>query len=237
MHTQCSPRLTFTAKAQTLVTSSANFETATNTNFTNYFRTSYDLVDRTDAGTTYTHVQWLNGGASGRVGIGKSISVLPGDKVSIGAYAKYMNLGGVSNTTPFITALAAAFGTSSTATGELGKLYNGLNSYATAVPNGDHPDDDETAPKAFVTILLFDKDYNLVDAAWKQITTVGLQSSPTVKQPPHDYMFKEVTVREPGYAYMFVSNEHPSPQSLPFRGLCASRPKSPRPIFSVLSTS
>jgi hypothetical protein len=184
MHTQCSPRLTFTAKAQTLVTSSANFETATNTNFTNYFRTSYDLVDRTDAGTTYTHVQWLNGGANGRVGVGKSISVLPGDRVSIGAYAKYMNLGSVSNPNAFITNLASAFGTSSTATGELGKLYNGLNSYATAVPNGDHPDDDESAPKAFVTILLF-----------------------------------------------------PSPQSLPFRGLCASRPKSPRPIFSVLSTS
>jgi hypothetical protein len=38
------------------------------------------------------------------------------------------------------------------------------------------------------------KNYNLVDAAWKQMTTVGLQSSPRTKQPPHDYMFKEVTV-------------------------------------------
>ncbi|MEO0133109.1 MAG: RHS repeat-associated core domain-containing protein [candidate division WOR-3 bacterium] len=42
-------------------------------------------------------------------------------------------------------------------------------------------------------------------AAWKQITTTGLQSSPTVKQPPHDYLFREVTVREPGFAYVFVS--------------------------------
>lgn len=223
-------RVTFTAKTQTPVTSTANFEAATNTAFTNYFRTSFDLVDRTDAGTTYTHVQHLNGGVNGRVGVGKSISVLPGDKVSIGAWAKYMNLGSTSNTTSFITALASAFGTSSIATGELGKLYSGLNSYATAVPNGDHPEDDENAPKAFVTILLFDKDYNLVDAAWKQITTVGLQSSPTVKQPPHDYLFKEVTVREPGFAYVFVSNEHPTYVDLYFDDVTVTH--TPSPIVS-----
>jgi RHS repeat-associated protein len=223
-------RVTFTAKTQTAATSTANFEAATNSNFTNYFRTSFDLVDHTDAGTTYTHVQHLNGGVNGRVGIGKSISVLPGDKVSIGAWAKYMNLGTTSNTTSFITALATAFGTSSIATGELGKLYSGLNSYATAVPNGNHPDDDETAPKAFVTILLFDKDYNLVDAAWKQITTVGLQSSPTVKQPPHDYLFKEVTVREPGFAYVFVSNEHPTYVDLYFDDVTVTH--TPSPIVS-----
>ncbi len=223
-------RVTFTAKTQTAAASTANFEAATNTNFTNYFRTSFDLVDRTDAGTTYTHVQHLNGGVNGRVGIGKSISVLPGDKVSIEAHAKYFNAGSTSNTTSFITALATAFGTSSTATGELGKLYSGLNSYATAVPNGNHPDDDETAPKAFVTILLFDKDYNLVDAAWKQITTVGLQSSPTVKQPPHDYLFKEVTVREPGFAYVFVSNEHPTYVDVYFDDVTVTH--TPSPIVS-----
>ncbi|QOI97315.1 MAG: hypothetical protein HRU69_07350 [Flammeovirgaceae bacterium] len=222
--------LTYTAKTQTPLTSTASFETSTNTNFTNYFRTSFDLVDHTDAGTTYTHVQHLNGGVNGRVGVGKSISVLPGDKVSIGAWAKYMNPGSTSNTTSFITALASAFGTSSTATGELGKLYSGLNSYATAVPGGDHPDDDETAPKAFVTILLFDKDYNLMDAAWKQITTVGLQSSPTVKQPPHDYLFKEVTVREPGYAYVFVSNEHPTYVDVYFDDITVTH--TPSPIVS-----
>jgi RHS repeat-associated protein len=125
---------------------------------------------------------------------------------------------------------STAFSTSSTATGELGKLYSGLNSYATAVPNGNHPDDDETAPKAFVTILLFDKDYNLVDAAWKQITTVGLQSSPTVKQPPHDYMFREVTVREPGFAYVFVSNEHPTYVDVYFDDVTVTH--TPSPIVS-----
>jgi hypothetical protein len=102
-------------------------------------------------------------------------------------------------------------------------------SAATALANG-YRNDDETAPKAFVTILLFDKDYNLVDAAWKQITTVGLQSSPTVKQPPHDYLFKEVTVREPGYAYVFVSNEHPTYVDVYFDDVTVTH--TPSPIVS-----
>ncbi|MEO0133106.1 MAG: hypothetical protein ABIK73_09315 [candidate division WOR-3 bacterium] len=67
-------------------------------------------------------------------------------------------------------------------------------------------------------------------AAWKQITTVGLQSSPTVKQPPHDYMFKEVTVREPGFAYVFVSNEHPTYVDVYFDDITVTH--TPSPIVS-----
>lgn len=203
-------RVTFTTKQQTPISVSTNFESEANTEFDNYFRTGFDLVDHTDAGDTYTYVQWLNGGENGRVGVAKAMAVMPGDKVSIGAYAKYKNLTASSNATPLIAALASAFGTYYGAPGELGKVYSGLNSFAGMVPGGDHDEDDESVPKAFVTILLFDKEYNLVDAAWKQITTDGLQSSETVKQPPHDYMYREVTVAEPGFAYVFVSNEHPT---------------------------
>lgn len=227
-------RVTFTTKAQAVVSKTANFESAANTDFTNYFRSGgtsfFDIFDHTDAGTTYTYVQHLNGGVNGRVGVGKSMPVMPGDKVSIGAYAKYLNLSSTANLTPLINSLATAFGTSSGATGELGRLYNGLNSYASMVAGGDHPGDDETAPKAFVTILLFDKDYNLVDAAWKQITTVGLQTNPTVKQPPHDFLFKEVTVAEPGYAYVFISNEHPSYVDIYFDDVTVTH--TPSPIVS-----
>jgi hypothetical protein len=109
------------------------------------------------AGTVYQKVQWLNGGVNGRVGLAKSLAVMPGDQVSITAYAKYMNLGTTANPNTFITSLAAAFGVSSGSTGEALKIYNGLNSYAGTVPGGDHYQDNEGAPKAFVTIIFFDK--------------------------------------------------------------------------------
>ncbi|HTF16981.1 MAG TPA: RHS repeat-associated core domain-containing protein, partial [Chryseolinea sp.] len=101
------------------------------------------------------------------------------------------------------------FGVSSGSTGEALKVYNGLNSYAATVPAGDHYADSETVPKAFVTIIFFDKDYNLIDAAWDQVGTPGAQTSATVKQPPHDVMTVTAKAPEAGYAYVFVSNEHP----------------------------
>ena len=201
-------RVTFTAKTQTATNYTTNLEAASDANFLNYTNTTFDLVDHTDAGSTYQKVQWLNGGANGRVGLAKSLQVMPGDEVTISAWAKYMNLGTTANPNAFINSLAAAFGVSSGSTGEALKVYNGLNSYATTVPAGDHYNDNESAPKAFVTIIFFDKDYNLIDAAWDQVTTTGAQTSATVKQPPHDLMSITAKAPEAGYAYVFVSNEH-----------------------------
>ncbi len=56
------------------------------------------------------------------------------------------------------------------------------------------------------------------------------RSTPTVKQPPHDYLFKEVTVREPGFAYVFVSNEHPTYVDLYFDDVTVTH--TPSPIVS-----
>ncbi len=202
-------RVSFTTKPQSTNSVSVNFENGDDGSFENYSSTTYDLVDHTDAGTTYQKVQWLNGGVNGRVGVGTSFSVMPGDEVTISAYAKYRNASGTGNLTSFATALATAFNVSAGSTGDGLKLFNSLNSFAAMVPQGDHQDDDEAAPKAFVTILFFDRNYNFLDAAWDQITTTGLQSSGSVKEPPHDFMSITAKAPEGGYAYVFVSNEHP----------------------------
>ncbi len=225
-------RVTFTTKPQTPVSYFANLETGTANSgenvFGNYTSTTYDLVDHTDeAGTTYQKVQWLNGGASGRVGLTKSLPVMPGDRVSVRAYAKYMNLSTNANPNAFATALASAFGVSSASTGEQLKLYNGLNTYAAEVPGGDHYGDDDLAPKAFVTIILFDRNFNYLSAGWDQITTDGEQVSGTVKEPPHDELFQEVTVHEPGYAYIFISNEHPNYVDVYFDDVTVTQTMSP----------
>jgi RHS repeat-associated protein len=225
-------RVTFTSKTQTTTTVSTNFEGATDSNFQNYSNTTYDLVDHTDAaGTTYQKVQWLNGGVNGRVGVGKSFAVQPGDQISASAYVKYMNVSGTGDANTFIASLANAFGVSSGSTGEQLKLYNGLNSYASSVPSGDHVNDDDTAPKAFVTILFFDKDYNPLDATWDQVSTVGAQTSGTVKQPPHDLVSVTAKAPEAGYAYVFISNEHPTYADVYFDDVSISY--TPSPIVSV----
>ncbi len=203
-------RVTFTSKAQTTTTHTTDFEAASNSNFQNYSNSPFDLFDHTDAGTTYVNSQKLTGAPTSRAGLGKSFSVMPGDQITASAYCKYLDLGNnnVPNTNPLITSLAAAFGVSSGSTGEQLKLYNSLNSYASSVAGGDHYNDDEAPPKVFVTILFFDKDYNFLDAAWDQVSTVGAQTSSSVKQPPHDFLSVTAKAPEAGFAYIFLSNEH-----------------------------
>jgi RHS repeat-associated protein len=223
-------RVTFTTKPQTTATVSTNFEAPTNTDFLNYTSHPYDLVDHTDAGTTYTKVQTLNGGVNGRVGLAKTFSVMPGDEVSISAYCKYMAVGG-SNPNAFVDQLASAFGVSSGSTGEQLKIYNGLSGFALQVPLGNHTNDDDLEPKAFVTILFFDKDYNLIDAAWDQVTNIGEQTSGSLKQPPHDLVSITARAPEAGYAYVFLSNEDPNYVSVYFDD--ASVSYTPSPIVAV----
>lgn len=55
--------------------------------------------------------------------------------------------------------------------------------------------------------MFFDKDYNLLDAAWDQITTAGEQISAEVKEPPHDLLSVTAKAQEAGFAYIFISNE------------------------------
>ncbi|MEJ7646774.1 MAG: RHS repeat-associated core domain-containing protein [Chryseolinea sp.] len=139
--------------------------------------------------------------------------------------------GSTGNPNAFITSLASAFGVGAGSTGEALKIYNRLNSYAAIVPAGDHYQNNKSAPKAFVTILFFDKDYNFIDAAWDQVTTTGAQTSNTVKQPPYDTMSITAKAPEAGYAFVFLSNEHPYYVDVHFDDVTVSH--TPSPIVSV----
>ena len=107
--------------------------------------------------------------------------------------------------TGFATALASAFGVSAASTGEALKAYNGLNNYGGLVAAGT-AHNDNGFPKLFVNILLFDKNYVLIDAAWQQIDG-GEQPVGNATKLPHDYLSAELTAREPGFAYVYFSNE------------------------------
>jgi RHS repeat-associated protein len=206
---QGNTRIVFTSATPSANTTTVNFESATNSNVLNYTRTNFELFDHTDvSGSTYTYSQKLTGASGSQIGVAKTIKVYPGDKVKIEAYAKYYNPSGTaSNITGFALALTGAFGVTSSSTGEALKAYNTLNNYGGIIAAGGSGGSSEH-PKLFVNILLFDKDYNFLDAAWEQIDG-GEQVGATPKAA-HDLMSKEVTVKEAGYAYVFISNENPT---------------------------
>jgi RHS repeat-associated protein len=185
----------------------ANFESAANSNFQNYTRYDFDLFDRTDAGTASTYSQRLTGATNSQVGLAKTYAVFAGDKVKIEAWAKYHNPQSTgSNLTGFAAALTNAFGVSSSSTGEALKAYNTLNDYGGLVAVGT-AHNSNGYPKLFVNILLFDKNYKLLDATWQQIDG-GEQPVGNGTKLPHDYMSAELTAKEAGFAYVYISHEN-----------------------------
>ena len=167
------------------------------------------MFDHTDfAGTTYTHSNFLNGGYNSQVGLSKSIKVYPGDVIHAEVYAKYWNQStNNSNLTAFAAALTAAFGVSASSVGEGIKAYNALNNFGAGIV-AVGGSGNTAGPKAFITVLLYDKNYNFVDVTYKQINPGNVQTGTSTKAA-FDLMTVDKTVVEPGYAFIYISNEDP----------------------------
>jgi RHS repeat-associated protein len=199
---QGNTRVLFTSAAQTAQSVTAGFETANQTteasNFSNYPTGSHINTVAANANTGSNSL-YLNGGYAGQVGVAKSYKVFAGDKVSIQAYAKYNAQSGTSNLSGFATALLSAFNLAAPAAGETGTPSSAINTFG-GVEAGGYGDGttDGTDPKVFVTIVLFDKNYNFLDVSFAQLKTSGAQMSASY------------TVKEQGYAYLYVSNENPT---------------------------
>lgn len=203
---QGNTRVVFTSATPTVQASSTNYETNPGT-FLN-FPTGGNLSSLTlyNRGTgTKSHL--LNGGYNSQVGLAKTFKVYPGDKVKIEAYGKYEENSNTSSAQPLATALLAAWGLSAPAAGEVGTASAALDLWGTVVDGGGQSAD-PTIAKAFVNIIVFDKNYNFVDAAWEQIESSGRQVG-TTPVVPHDYMMSEFNIKEEGYAFVYISNNSP----------------------------
>ena len=123
-------------------------------------------------------------------------------------YAKYWNQStNNSNLTAFASALTAAFGVSTSSVGEGLKAFNALNNFGAGIVAAGGSGN-SSGPKAFITVLLYDKNYNFVDVTYKQINPSNVQTGTSTKAA-FDLMTVDKTVVEPGYAFIYISNEDP----------------------------
>ncbi len=205
---QGNTRVVFSSVPANVQDSKAGMEEVSNDSFQNYptggSRNAVSIYNHT-AGGTYS--QLLNGGNNSQVGLAKSYKVYPGDKVKIEAYAKYANLtSNSSNVSAFASALLNAFLLPAPVGGEIGTASTALNDWGSIVAAGGDGESN-AAPHVSVNIILFDKNYNLVDAAFDQIDAGAEQVgvSPVIS---HDYLTKEYTVKEEGYVFMYIANEN-----------------------------
>ncbi len=211
-------RVTFTSRVEEetyTATLEDNTQTEEQNTFTNYGRLTNDLLDHTDAGTVYDKVLVLNGGYNGQVGLAKSFAVVPGDTISATVYAKYIaGTGSASNLSNFAAALTQAFGLTSGLPGEAATAFEALNSVGSVLATAGRDEDDDNAPKGFVNIIVFDKDYNLVDFSYEQIDAAYVQDGGAKVFYPQ--LTAGVRIRHAGYAYVFLSNEGSTEQQIGF---------------------
>jgi len=204
---QGNTRVVFTSATPVPEPKTTDMEASTNGDFVNYTnRVNFDLFDHTDPGMDATdYSQKLTGAANSQVGVGKSYKVYAGDKIKIEAWGKYRASSGSSNLSGFAAALVTAFGYSVPPPTETGTAASALNTWGSVVAGGGGGS--SSGPEAFVNIIVFDKNYKLLDVAWEAIDPGANQvgGTPVVA---HDYMSREYTAREEGYIFAYVSNEN-----------------------------
>jgi RHS repeat-associated protein len=224
-------RLTFTSKEETesatatLETAAANTEQSNFLRYTNAKRINSTLFDRTNGAAT-GHAQRLNGSTNEKYGLAKSLSVMPGDKINVEVYAKYVD----PNSTNWTGVLPTLI--SQIAANTAGVVIDGAG-YGTSTSTFPFPTQattntsgsSEPGPKAYLNWLVFNKDYQLLTGGFDRISTNAREFGQDVA---HERLFSpEVLITEPGYVYIFLSNEEPTPIEVYFDDFKVVHTKSP----------
>jgi RHS repeat-associated protein len=206
-------RLTFTSRQET-ESATATFEEVNKTSeqgkflrYINAKRVYSPLFDHTN-GAADGYAQRLAGGENEKYGLGKSLSVMPGDVINMEVYAKYIDAQ-TSNHTPSLTTLL-----SNVAANAAGVVYVDGGGYAVSTSSfifgtqsgTIHQGTSGTGPKAYLNWLVFDRNYNLIPAksGYKRMTTAAREYG---QDAAHELLNGQITVAEPGYVYIYISNE------------------------------
>jgi RHS repeat-associated protein len=170
-------------------------------------RINSDLFDHTKNGST-SFSQRLDGSGNEKYGLAKSLDVMPGDVVSLKVFAKYADPD-MSHWAPMLADLMTQI-----ATGAIGTVVDGTG-YST---NESTPfpfaglsgtsDDSEVGPKAYLNWLVFDHNYTFKTGGYKKIDPNAREKGSNV---PHDELSAQLTIKEQGYVYVYLSNEETSP--------------------------
>jgi RHS repeat-associated protein len=216
-------RVVFSGTTPTVQSFTAGFELnqqgPESTNFLNYPTSSHINTVASNAHSG-TRSLYLNAGTSGQVGVAKSFKIFPGDQVQIQSYVKYTSKSTTtSNLAGFATALLSAFNLAAPVAGETGTASSAINMWVALEASGYEDGTSNTSPKSFVTILIFDKNYNFLDVAYQQSTSSGALISATYK------------AKEMGYAFMYVSNEEPVLRDVYFDDITMSY--TPTPVVQL----
>jgi len=177
----------------------------------------------------------LSGNANEKTGLVKTLSVMPGDVIHMEVYAKYLDPN-TANWDAALTTLVSNISAGSTSVVSDGPLYNtntsspfpytGLNGTGSSTGSG---------PKAFLNYITFDKDFNPILPAvdpsqtnYKRMGTAGQENGKNNLPDgvAHEQLVADVTIKQPGYMYIYLSNEESTPLEVYFDDFKVTQTKS-----------
>jgi len=213
-------RTTFTTKDEaddsqaTYETANANVEQSKFLNHDQVRYINHPFYDHTKAKSGPSpegdFSQRLSGNAQEKIGLARSVSVMPGDKLNIEVFAKYYEpdpndqsaFGTLMNN--IIHSLAVPAGTIIDGAGYALSANNSLPFNDGLTKSGGDP----AAPKAYLNWAVFNRDYiqNLGKSGFKRVTANSKEDGTDVD---HAWLKPdtEITIDEPGFIYIWLSNE------------------------------
>lgn len=221
-------RVTFTSKDEiesataTLEAANLSDEATTFLRYDNAKRVQSALFDHTNGSST-GYSQRLNGSTNEKYGLARSISVMPGDRLNIEVYAKYVD----TNSANWNAALTSLM--SQITSGTAGVVVDGSNysTSTTSFPFGGlvNTTGSTGGPKAYLNYIIFDRNFNFKTGGYERLSDAPKETGGDVA---HERLFFDnLTITEPGYVYIFLSNEETSAVEVFFDDFRVEHIKSP----------
>jgi RHS repeat-associated protein len=232
-------RLTFTSKVETeapvatLEPANATAEQAKFLRYENSRKVQSTIFDHTNGSAT-GYAQRLSGGTNERYGLARSLSVMPGDKITAEAWAKYVDPVSGNRTTALndvLTQIASLISAGTTSSGTVmdgGSFSSSTTSFPFPTQAGSNTSGSTgTGPKAYLNWLVFDRNYVLLPSksGYKRISATPKETGQDVA---HELLNSpEITIDVAGYVYIFLSNEEAAPVDVYFDDFKVTQVKSP----------
>jgi RHS repeat-associated protein len=235
-------RVTFTSKDEiendkaTLETENAEQEQSKFLNYDEAITVNHEIFDRTSDGTTnetYNATRLVGGTTNQVYGLARSLSVMPGDEISMEVYAKYLDPE-PENWTGSYESFLDAYASSAPPEGSIidggvsGSIGNGLFPFPAFIMPGLKS---EAAPKAYLNWIVCDRDYNpiLGECGFVQIGSTGTLPKENGTNIAHEWLKRAtpLKINQPGYVYIYLSNENETSVEVFFDDFKVEHKKSP----------
>jgi RHS repeat-associated protein len=180
--------------------------------------------------TTYYSTR-LAGTSTERFGLAKSLSVMPGDVITTEVFVKYLDADRSNWSvalTNFIAAIAG--GTAPSGTFVDGGATGSLGGGALPITPIDHSDETGSDPKAYLNYIVFGKNMSSppLDFGFKRLSVTFREYG---QDGPHQRLAfdgaERIEITEPGYVYIYLSNENGTPIEVYFDDFKVTHTKTP----------